>query len=164
MGRPFDNRDDVIDSRDVIERIEELESLLEDCENEGKEAAERARVEFINALEDGEEYDDEDLVRAMDAAAAEHEPDLDDVEELAALKALAEEVEASSDWIYGETLIRDSYFREYAEQLADEIGAINPKRVYDWPLDCIDWDLAAERLQADYFSVDFSGVEYWIRR
>lgn len=163
MGRSFDNRDDMIDSRDVIERIEELESLLEDCENEGREAAERARIDFINELEDGEEYDEEELVQVMDAAAAEHEPDPDDVEELAVLKALAEEAESSPDWIYGEVLIRDSYFREYAEQLADDIGAINPTRVYNWPLRHIDWDKAAEELKADYFSVDFLGVTYWIR-
>lgn len=163
MRRSFSNRDDMIDSRAVIERIEELESLLEDCENEAREAAERARIEFLAALEDGEPYDEEDLVRAMDAAAAEHEPDTDDVEELAALKALAEEAESSPDWIYGEVLIRDSYFREYAEQLADDIGAVNCKHANDWPLRHIDWERAAEELKADYFSVDYDGVEYWIR-
>lgn len=111
------NFDDVIDSRDVIAAIEELEAI------ETRDADEQA--------------------------------------ELDSLKALAEEGEGAADWTHGETLVRDSYFKEYAMQLADDIGAINSNAT--WPNNCIDWDRAASELRMDYFSVEFSDVTYWIR-
>lgn len=126
------NMDDVIDSRDIIERIEELEAERE-------------------ALADGENGE---ALREWDEG--------DEGQELRALKALAEEAEGyAPDWKYGEALIRDSYFREYAEQLADDIGAVD--RNASWPCNCIDWDEAARQLKQDYTSVDFDGVEYWVR-
>lgn len=118
----FDKYDDVIDSRDVIARIEELEALI----------------------------DDEDS--PLDEA---------DKDELVVLKLLAEEGESSPDWKHGETLIRDSYFTEYAQELAEDIGAINPNA--SWPNDCIDWERAARELRYDYTSVNFDNVIYWIR-
>ena len=111
------NSDDVIDSRDIIARIEELEGQ--------------------------DERDEEETA------------------ELASLKALAGEAEGCPDWTYGETLIRDSYFEDYARELAEDIGAI-PKDA-GWPAYCIDWERAASELQMDYTSVEFDGVTYWIR-
>lgn len=64
------------------------------------------------------------------------------------------------DWYPG-SLIRDSYFRTYAEELADDIGAID--RNASWPLSFIDWEAAADALKQDYTTVDFDGVEYWTR-
>ena len=126
MNNTPTNQDDIIYSRDVIARIEELESEIED-------------------------------------AVADDEPDLveDEIEELATLKALAEEGEASTEWSYGETLIRDSYFETYARELAEDCCELpDPGQ---WPARCIDWEQAAEELQMDYTLVDFDGVEYWIR-
>ncbi len=117
MLRELDNSTDIIDSRDIIARIDELE-------------ADDARTEYESA-------------------------------ELVSLKALADEAEGSPDWQHGETLIRDSYFESYAQELADDIGAID--RNAHWPLNCIDWTEAARQLQDDYFTVDFDGVTYWIR-
>ena len=119
------NTDDVIDSRDVIKRIEELETDIE------------------IAKEDGEEIDD------------------DDTKELAALKELAEEGEGSPDWPYGETLIRDSYFEDYARELAEDCCEMPNSD--QWPQRCIDWEQAARELKMDYMCVDFDGVDYWIR-
>lgn len=81
--------------------------------------------------------------------------------ELEALLKLQDEASHTPDWHYGEMLIRDSYFKEYAQELAEEIGAVNPDA--HWPNGCIDWDQAARELQADYFDVDFDGVTYWVR-
>lgn len=135
------NSDDTIDSRDVIARIEELEAE--------RDAFDEAQAE--RATENGDE------TGAAWADVYEAEAD-----ELKALKALAEEAEGySSDWRHGETLIRDSYFVEYAEQLAEDIGAID--RDASWPLSHIDWDAAADELKQAYTSVDFDGVTYWIR-
>lgn len=112
------NNRDVIDSREIIERIDYLTD--EDYERSGPEEI-----------------------------------------ELAALRALAEEAEGyASDWAFGATLVRDSYFAEYAEQLAEDIGAID--RNAEWPLNHIDWAAAAEQLQQDYTAIDFDGVTYWV--
>ncbi len=157
MAREISNAEDVIDSRDVIERIEELEdereSLVSDV-TEAKEAYDQTDTE-------ADDYDEieEKFTEAETALSC---WDRDNGDELKALKALANEADGyASDWKYGESLIRDSYFTEYAQQLAEDIGAID--RNANWPNDCIDWDKAAEELQQDYTSVDFDGVTYWIR-
>ena len=114
------NFDDIIDSRDVIERINELVGQL---------------------------------------------PELDenDRNELAALDALRKQGEDyAADWDHGEILIRDSYFKEYAQELAEETGAIKNSDI-TWPYTCIDWDMAARDLQGDYSAIKFSGVTYWVR-
>jgi hypothetical protein len=79
----------------------------------------------------------------------------DERELLAALE------EAESDIGSCDTLIRDSYFKEYAQDLAEDIGAIQPD--LSWPYNCIDWDQAADELQSDYTSIDIGGVTYWGR-
>jgi hypothetical protein len=123
MTREISNYDDVIDSRDVIERIAELELKAEDGD----------------ALLDQDERI-----------------------ELAALVELAREGEqAAPDWFHGETLIRDSYFVEYTQELAEDIGAIDSNA--NWPNTCIDWEQAARELRMDYTPIEFDGVTYWVR-
>ena len=87
----------------------------------------------------------------------------DEQEELANLLKLAEQCEGYGDWEYGETLVRDSYFEDYAQELAEDIGAINRTAAYSWPISHVDWSTAAEALKQDYLSVDFNGVDYWMR-
>lgn len=84
-----------------------------------------------------------------------------DAAELAALRALESEASASADWQYGETLVRDDYFEDYARELASGIGAINSDN--SWPNTYIDWGRAADALQMDYFSVEYDGITYWVR-
>ena len=112
-----DNNSDIIDSRDIIERISELE--------------------------DGETLNENDQ------------------EELDILVDLAVQAGDSPDWKYGETLIRDSYFVEYAQQLAEDTEAVNADAM--WPNNHIDWEAAANELKLDYFTIDYDGVYYWMR-
>lgn len=79
---------------------------------------------------------------------------------LADIKGLGGDEQWEGDW-YPVTLIRDSYFRDYAEELADDCGLI-PKDA-QWPLTCIDWEQAARELRYDYSGVDIDGVTYWTR-
>jgi hypothetical protein len=136
--REISNRNDVIDSRDVTARIEELESEMTDAMGEWQSESELTKPQALIDWE-AEGF----------------------MDELEALRKLRDEADGSPDWEYGETLIRDSYFRDYAEQLADDIGAID--RNAQWPICHIDWEAAADALKQDYMSVDFDGVEYWIR-
>lgn len=99
------------------------------------------------------------IARLEETEVIDREPE--DQEALDALYALQEEAEGSPDWQYGETLIRDDYFEDYARELAEDIGAVNPDAA--WPLSFIDWEAAADALRSDYFSVTFEGETYWIR-
>lgn len=135
MTHNISNSDDVIDSRDVIARIEELETDIAVCEEAAAESGD-------------------------DPSA--HEADYPEWrEELAALKSLAEEgSNCSVDWVHGETLIRESYWVDYCEELCKDIG--------DMPRDIphyieIDWEKTADNIAADYSTVDFDGVTYYIR-
>lgn len=124
---------DTFDSREVIDRIEELEALLPD--------------------------EDEDVSQNTDERNQEIE---EATAELLILKAFAEEAEPmATDWQYGETFIRDSYWKDYAQELADDIGAIPSE--YSWPQSYIDWDAAARDLQMDYSSVELEGITFWFR-
>ena len=157
MANTISNYDDIIDSRDVIARIEELEG-----EREALDYAFTTAYEDWQAIPRGDDGDAE-----AHAAQIRAERDLKNWEddygaELAALQALADEASGyAADWKYGETLIRDSYFRDYAMELADDIGAVPDNA--QWPTTCIDWDQAARELQMDYTAVDFDGVTYWVR-
>lgn len=62
---------------------------------------------------------------------------------------------------YPVTLVRDSYFEDYAQELAEELDLV--KRDVHWPYNCIDWEQAARELKQDYSSADFDGVTYWYR-
>lgn len=149
MSKTISNRDDSIDSRDVIERIEELEDEIA-----------RLKEGYETELEEWNEMELED--RTDDNKP---EPDADAIteaeEELGILQNLADQCDGCGDWAYGEQLIRDSYFEDYAQEFASDIGAI--KNDMQWPCNCIDWEQACRELQMDYTSVDFDGVEYWIR-
>jgi hypothetical protein len=118
---------DIIDLRDVTERLEEIEDIV-----------------------------------------ANEEPlDDDDAAELAALTALLDELKGyggdhqwRGDWYPG-SMIRDSYFEDYAQDLAKDIGAIPTDN--KWPCTCIDWEQAAGELKSDYGSVEFGDDTYWYR-
>jgi hypothetical protein len=155
----IDNGQDIIDSRDVIARIEDLESergSLEAAVSNAKETLVDAKDETSVLANDTEEIAELEvaIVKATDDLEAWGTSE--ECEELTALKALADEGESSPDWSHGETLIHDLYFEEYAQQFAADLGT-------DWPMNCIDWSRAAKELQHDYTSVDFDGEVYWIR-
>ncbi len=126
--------DDIIDSRDVIEAIVELESEIEALTEESVDST-RADDQWPALIE----------LR----------------EELAVIKAFADDAEEVSDWSYGETFIEDSHFETYAQQLAED--CCENLNTTDWPARCIDWEQAARELQMDYTSYEFGGYTYWAR-
>jgi len=76
------------------------------------------------------------------------------------LKSNGGDEEWRGGW-YPVTLIRDSYFKTYAQELAEECDMIDEKA--QWPMNCINWDQAALELQYDYTSCDIGGITYWYR-
>lgn len=84
----------------------------------------------------------------------------DETDEYIALRDLIEDGQ-EDEWRYGVTLIRDSYWVQYAQEYAEETGAFSSTTT--WPFTCIDWEEAASDLQQDYSPVTFAGVTYWVR-
>lgn len=142
--------DQTIDSRDVIDKIEELETELNDQ---------------INILCDwfGFTYDTPigvvlDKVKETGKEPADY---LEVAEELAILKQLAEEGEAvSSDWKSGVGLVNRDYWEEYCEELVKETGDL-PDNLPSYLV--IDWLATAENIEEDYRSIWFDGEEFLIR-
>ena len=135
--------------RDIIERIEELESEL-DQEWEEREST----LSFEYALQD----------------AANWPNHKEEYAELQALLALMEDLKGNGgdeqwrgDW-YPLTLIRDSYFVDYAQELAEECGYTSGPDGYANPLiSCVDWKAWASDVRMDYTSTEIDGVTYWYR-
>lgn len=121
----LDGTDDVFDSRDVIERLEEIEDEMVEAEDEAR---------------------------------------FDDVEDLAQEREILESLRNEFDhreFEDGVILISDDYFVDYAQELAEDIGAYDPDA--GWPNAYIDWERAADDLRMDYSAVEFHGVTYWGR-
>jgi len=141
---------DCIDTRDLLKRKEELEGL--------RDALEAAREERKD-LGDCPATTAEELEVADEAVEdAEAEFGEDEQKELSEIEEIEGEVR---DFRYGETLIPESEFDNYARQLAEDIGAV--PRDLSWPACHIDWSAAADALRADYTEVEYQGETYLVR-
>ena len=169
--KTISNTDNVINSRDIIERIDELtgdfQGLVDDIEAAETDAEREmafdelatwliGHTEIVPDLEalDGITFDD-----------VSEWAESDDAHELKALLALADEAECSPDWLYGDTLIHEDYFTDYIEELINDCYGL-PKEFNsgDWPW-ChmtIDYAAAADEAKQDYMEVNFDGATYYI--
>jgi chromosome segregation ATPase len=167
LGR--DGQNDILDTRDIEDRIDELESEIESLDDE-RESFEDSITEIedeISELEDnqsvdgenqgeidGLELDKSEYQNRLVASVNENEEAQSELNELTNLRD-----SIGSEFPRGVTLIHESHFKEYAMQYADDVGAIADS--HSWPLTCIDWDQAAEELQQDFSSVDLNGESYY---
>ena len=128
---------DVIDVRDIIARVLEL--------RDGRDAynEKMGSPDAWDGVPDGEP------------------------EELAMLEGILSELagyggdeEFDGDW-YPVQLIAESYFQEYAQDLAEDCGMVDTNA--RWPMNCIDWEQAARELQMDYSNILIHGSTYWYR-
>jgi antirestriction protein len=110
------------------------------------------------------ELDLDELAAELDNLGGEfNELDDEDRARLVALLDLADTLGGdlrNANTLYG-TLIADDDFVAYAQDFAEELGAVDDSA--RWPATCIDWDQAAAELQSDYTSVDFDGTTYYYR-
>ena len=130
-----------IDTRDVFERISYLES---ERDQHCPELWPSPSPCPLSAEDCESEHTREDW-------------DEDEAEELAALKAIEDEI--SRD---GETMIREDAFEDYARDLAEDLHG-SAIRDAQWPFTCIDWEQAAKDLKSDYSVVEFDGSTYYTR-
>lgn len=140
------NHEDLLDTRNMLDRVEELESENEDAEG---------------VLKPGADWDDQD--------------DFDECRKLRIILAEVDE-NSDNGVRNGITLIRESYFTEYIKDYWMEAGPkfseYNPKTFRNEevsrgdlfsrePFNFIDWKAVAESTRDDdYKDVDFDGVTY----
>jgi predicted nucleic acid-binding Zn-ribbon protein len=136
---------DMIDPRDIADRINYLESEIEDRESQIDEAE-----TTIQDTEEGREI--EELQADIDEWRNEIEEFRPELKELQ---------EFYNDINQHETLINERYFEDYARDLAEDIGAM--ENCSRWPATCIDWERAAHELQMDYSSAELRGQTFYYR-
>jgi hypothetical protein len=128
---------DVIDVRDIIARVLELRD---------------ERDEYNEKMGSPDAWD----------GVPDGEP-----EELAMLEGILSELagyggDAEFDGdCYPVELVAESYFQEYAQNLAEDCGMVDT--IAMWPMTCIDWKQAACELQMDYNYILIHDTTYWYR-
>jgi len=132
----IDNFADIIDSRDIIARIEHLAQLREP-----------------GPVDLGDDNDtDQDTLFA----------ELDSLEKLVLQASqYADDWEYGAQLIRD-----SYFLDEYVKELVIDCGYFPNNKGIDWsawPYRCIDWDQVAFELTDDYTEIDFDGVSYWVR-
>ena len=176
----FNWGDNTIDSRDIInyyeERLDEketYESIVEEAEEALEEAdeeylssrmayerddSERERYEYLEKVYEDSLKDLEDATKDLEDAF--------DHDEFKLLEDIISQGEGSPDWSYGETLIHESYFTQYIEELINDCYEM-PKEFLNgnWPWNHMemDWESAAEEAKSDYMTIEADGETYYIR-
>jgi len=160
---------DIIDVRDIIARVEKLREDRADLQST-LESAEEDATAMSDALPDtGDQEALDDAIQASKNAlqASRDWDDGEDAKELETLEELLSNLcgyggdeQWEGDW-YPVTLIHENYFTQHAQELADDIGAVD--RDAKWPNTHIDWEAAAEDLKQDYSTVEFEGNTYYYR-
>lgn len=142
----FEN-EDTFDTRDVLDRIQEINRELIPLEEHERDRLDALRLRDALA-------DDKAIVN-----------ELEELEARLGLEAERNELEALLDEIggeaeYGVTLIAEDYFTTYAQELADDLYDIRDAK---WPFNHIDWEAAADDLHHDYSCIEFRGYTFYYR-
>jgi hypothetical protein len=146
-----------LDTRDLEERLRTLEDELEVLE---------AKVsECHTAREEAEAVNDDEETDAVQEAADElesAESELtdwrkDNEEELNELRVMRDEI---PEWGYGETLVPETEWIYYVEELCVDCGYIS-KDFPGWIE--IDWSATADNVAMDYSTVNYQGETYYYR-
>lgn len=144
MENPIDK---AFDSRCLIEYFEELEQEIIDYYNEYLEEIGTELIDSIDEVDFG-----------LESFTEQYSVEIAEYKEL---KDFVEELEScSSDFRYGEMIIRNDYWEEYCEELLTDIGYI-PKDFPSWIV--IDWEATAVNLAQDYSFVIYNGEHFYIR-
>lgn len=141
--------DDVIDLRDVIEQFESLESDLVTAYNLSQDDD--------NQVIDSEDDDFREWVLNCDEDEAEEFNQLFAI--LEELKGCGGDEQFRGDW-YPITLISESYFTDYCQELVQDIGDL-PRDIPSYL--AIDWEETADNLKVDYSEIDIDGTTYYFR-
>lgn len=134
-----------MDSRDLIERSEELKQQVLDSFNETFPQYETDSFEDILFEEEEIQSWKEDW--------------LDEIEEIADIERLEDEV-SSSEWLHGIYFIEEDEFVDYTKDFLEDCGYI-PRDFPSWIE--IDWEATTNNVKQDYSEVEYRGVTYLYR-
>ncbi len=162
-----------IDSRDIQEEIDNIESLKNDYESD-LESLNDELNDLQNELYDIENEDDyadkqSDIDNKLEEIA-EKENEIQECEfeynryseELAELESLKEEISDNSDegFEYGIQLIHEKYIDDYLDELLEAWGYI-PKDLPYWIK--IDWSATYDNMKEDYYEIELNGNTFYAR-
>lgn len=152
METKFNLHDDIIDVRDIIERVEELEEellaafneqqVIEDDDTETDDPTDGAFREWCKVTKHPEASEYLALCEIIDD-----------------LCGNGGDEQWRGEW-FPVTLISEDYFTEYARELVQDIGDL-PRNIPSY-LE-IDWDATAENIKVDYSETEIDGKTYYYR-
>ena len=138
----------MIDTRDLVEKREELQTNLVDSFNEYFETE---IGDFDELIEHIDNSDNKDVEGWRDDKVYDFEY-IDEINEL------EDEI---TNFFYGKALIPNDDFTEYCKDMVE--NCYNLKDVPDFIKYNINWDGVASDLEVDYSSVTYQGVSYLVR-
>lgn len=134
-----------MDSRDLIEKREELKQQVLDSFNE---TFPQYETDYF-----------EDILFEEEEIQSWKEDWLDEIVEITDIEKLEDEVN-SSEWLYGIYFIKEDEFTDYVEELLKDCGYIS-KDFPSWIE--IDWSSTADNVRQDYSEVKYQGITYLYR-
>ena len=152
--------DDTIDSRDIIQRLEELTEEQADLASDISECQDN----LATVLDEDELADAaEELARAENRL---NTWEKENQAELNALQAICKLGEGYGDWSHGDVLISEDYFTKYIEELIGDCYEM-PKgfdsNAWPWRHMKIDYEAAADEAKSDYVEIECNGHTYYFR-
>ena len=138
----------MIDTRDLVEKREELQTNLVDSFNEYFETKIGDFDELIKHIDNS---DNEDVEEWRDDKVY-------DFEHIDEINELEDEI---SDFSFGETLIPEDDFTKYCEDMVND--CYDMKNVPSFVKYNINWEGVASDLEVDYSSVTYQGESFLVR-
>lgn len=148
----------ILDTRDLRERLEELESEYDDL----KTAVDDAEEAIQDLLEVAVEPDP-DVLEDAETALQEAKDSLQEFEESDDFKEMKELLDMSeeiSEWRYGDALIPADGWVDYVRDLVEDLGYIS--KDFPWWIE-VDWEKTADNISQDYSTIDYQGETYYYR-
>ncbi len=144
----------IIDTRDLIEKRDELkQSILDDFNDKFNTEFDDFDDVILDRL-DSEDFEHIDK-DAIEDFKIYWETEYKEIEEINQV-----EEEVGSEFSYGCTLIEEDDFEDYCEELVIDCGYI-PKDFPSWIE--IDWEATASNMKQDYSELDYQGITYLFR-
>jgi len=164
----FDIGDKYGDSRDIINRISELDSEIYDCKEEieeldGEISDLQDEIDNVEDMTEEEIKKNQDEIKEAEKNIESLKANLSDLEkEFKQLDDFEDEFQGYCDnWKYGATLIHDDYFVDYIKNdLVPDLFS-EMRDLPSWLANNIDWDGVAEDFKVDFTSGEIDGNTYW---
>ena len=132
--------DNIIDSRDVAKRLEELEA---------------DRDMYLSDIEEAKNLEEENTyINALEWFDTEY------IDEIYELRELMNDIMELRGWEYGLTLVHEDYFTKFVIQELKDVGDL--PRDLPWYIE-IDEEATVNNLKDEYIPIEFDNTTYYVR-